>query len=597
MDNLRPWRAWNFWRIFAPCVLLLTGLIIAFYGLERLADRRVHEQAGQHLVRLHAEIISRELRSVESELRYLAEQALLRRFASGIADDNTAGSVESLTELQNEYVRFCGSKAIYDQIRFLDKSGMERIRVNYEQGQPRAVPAGDLQAKGTRYYFIQSLKLERGDIFVSPFDLNVEHGQIESPHKPVIRFATPVFDESERLAGVLVLNLLGQGLLEKLAVSASGFPGEAWLLNREGYYLRGPNRNEEWAFMFGGAARFGNRFPAAWRELEDSPLGSRHDESGLFTYRTIPGTERPIDGGPLPSDEPLEEKSGDSMLRIVSYVPNSIVFANANQLLSRLLLVLVPVTVGLAVMLGIVVRADLIRRDHERQLAESEARLRYLSQRVLTAQEDERRSFSRDLHDELGQLVTALTLDLEHARHSGDAQRREELLTRAQQESSMLLDRIHEISARVRPPMLDDLGLSDALRDLAGEFGARTGLDASLTLEFEDGDATPEIGATLFRIIQEALTNVSRHAEASSVTIEVARRDGRIDAAVADNGIGFDPQRRPLDRLGILGMRERAELLGGSFQIESSPGHGTRIRVSLPLRCGTLNGILDGNST
>jgi signal transduction histidine kinase len=285
------------------------------------------------------------------------------------------------------------------------------------------------------------------------------------------------------------------------------------------------------------------------------------------------------------------------MLRIVSYVPNSIVFANANQLLSRLLLVLVPVTVGLAVMLGIVVRADLIRRDHERQLAESEARLRYLSQRVLTAQEDERRSFSRDLHDELGQLVTALTLDLEHARHSGDAQRREELLTRAQQESSMLLDRIHEISARVRPPMLDDLGLSDALRDLAGEFGARTGLDASLTLEFEDGDATPEIGATLFRIIQEALTNVSRHAEASSVTIEVARRDGRIDAAVADNGIGFDPQRRPLDRLGILGMRERAELLGGSFQIESSPGHGTRIRVSLPLRCGTLNGILDGNST
>src|SRR5262249_42430972 len=142
-------------------------------------------------------------------------------------------------ELQEDYLLFCRQRAIYDQVRYLDADGRERVRVNFNDGRPAIVPEKDLQPKSDRYYFIEAMRLSRGEIFVSPFDLNVEHGQIEQPLKPTIRFAMPVFDGQGVKRGVLVLNFLGNVLLRKLAEVSQPFAGTALLLNGQGDFLRG----------------------------------------------------------------------------------------------------------------------------------------------------------------------------------------------------------------------------------------------------------------------------------------------------------------------------------------------------------------------
>src|SRR5207302_7912968 len=136
---------------------------------------------ARDLVELQTELIRREWRSVESDLQYLAKQAVLRSYLSG--------SDSGKQELLEEYVLFCRQKAIYDQIRYIDDTGQERMRVNYNQGNPAPVKEDELQSKANRYYFTQAMRLGRDDVLVSPLDLNVEHDEIERPLKPMIRFA------------------------------------------------------------------------------------------------------------------------------------------------------------------------------------------------------------------------------------------------------------------------------------------------------------------------------------------------------------------------------------------------------------------------
>ncbi len=223
-----------------------------------------------------------------------------------------------------------------------------------------------------------------------------------------------------------------------------------------------------------------------------------------------------------------------------------------------------------------------LRRQQARHIAESEARLRTLSARLMTAQEDERRSISRDLHDEMGQLVTSVSLDLQRAAQAEPA-KKDELIARALRGTECLLERIHEVSARLRPTLLDDLGLKDAVQSLLGDFEHHTGVVPRADLRLDGAELPAVVSENVYRILQEALTNVSKHAQAAEVFVELRAAAGWVELAVRDEGAGFRPEALDGKRLGILGMRERAELLDGTFELTSEPGKGTRVRVTLPL--------------
>ena len=561
----------RFWAIFLPLSLLTGWVVWVLYQKDVANERLLNQQAGSHLVDLLGNIITNELKTAESDLLYLANQAPLRSYL--------AGTAASQKELEDEYLLFSKQRGVYDQIRYLDATGMERIRVNYNGGQPSAVPEKKLQNKADRYYFWRSMRLERGQVFISPFDLNQEHGKIEVPHKPTIRFGTPVFDD-KGVRGILVLNYLGAGLLGKLAQVSATFPGSVLLLNVDGYFLRSPDAQDEWGFNLGHQRTFATYYPDEWKRLIEVGNGQFQTDQGLLTVRTLyPGSDlQSIPGWPAGDPD-----AGDPSLKVVSFTSAELLDRRSTLLLQRLLLlygVILVVNLALAWYLAY---AGAVRQRHERQLADSEARLRTLSTKLLTAQEDERRSLSRDLHDELGQVVTAVSLDLRRASQAGEPEKKDELVGKALSGTESLLARIHEISARVRPALLDDLGLKDAVQSLLSEFEHRTGILAKTELRFDGKDVPAVVRDNIYRILQEALTNVSRHAKATEVFVDLTVDGHKLDLTVRDPGVGFSPESLDGKRLGILGMRERTELLDGTFALQSAPGQGTEIQVTIPL--------------
>lgn len=561
--------------IFLPTALLTGGVVIALYYQDLTKDHAFFRQAGSHLVDLQTDIIERELSSVQSDLRYLANQAVLHNFLSGRAANKD--------ELETEYVLLCQERGVYDQIRYLDSQGQERIRINYNDGKPTIVPEKELQSKANRYYFTQTMSLKPGEVFVSPLDLNVEHDEIEKPFKPVIRFATPILDKEGGKRGVLILNYLGQGLIQKLAEVSVSFPGSAWLLNRDGYFLRGPSPADEWGFMMNHDWRFATYFAEEWTRIAWSSRGQIQTDRGLFTFQTLFPREKmpPVQEEKTASSE--DRDIADAGLIVVTYIPSDELDGRANLLLRRLLLLWGVVLFLLLILTWHLAKAAELRRGHERHIAESEVRLRTLSTQLISAQEDERRRLSRDLHDELGQIVTAVSLDLQRAGQAPDHAKKYELINQASQGAACLLEKIHEISLRVRPTALDDLGLKDAVRSFLGDYERRTGIVTRNKLQFVRSDLPAPTSENVFRILQEALTNVSKHAHAKEVSVKLEVTDREVCLTVQDTGAGFAPEQVNGKGLGLLSMRERAELLNGEFHIQAEAGKGTQIQVMIPL--------------
>jgi signal transduction histidine kinase len=566
----------RFLAIFLPISLVLGGVVAVLYYQDLAGERALHEQAGEHLVALHTSLITRELKGVESDLLYLADQAVLRDFLSGGKPVRQA--------LQEEYVLFSRQKEIYDQIRYLNVQGQEIIRVNYHNGLPSAVADSELQSKAARYYFTQALLLPRGEVFTSHFDLNVEHDAIEQPLKPAIRFATPVFDRQGEKRGVLVLNYLGASLIRKLEEVSVNFPGTAYLLNRESFYLHGRQVTDEWGFMLGHQRTFARDFPEEWGTLADKDEGQLLTANGLFTFRTIT-SRSPLARSHSTGSGSIHQDpdTSDPQLKIVAHVPPDKLTAHTRRTFKRILSLYAA---ALALVLGLaayLAHAGALRRQQEGRLAASEARLRLLSMRLLTAQEDERRRLSRDLHDELGQLVTAVTLDLDRAVQAADAEKKNELLGRGLQGAACVLERLHDISARIRPSILDDLGLKDAVQSYLSDYEQRTGIVTRGELSLDRVQLPALLSENIYRILQEALTNVAKHAQAAEVRVQLWADAHQVVLSVRDTGIGFERGAVDSTRLGLLGMRERAELLQGTFALHSEVGQGTEIRVTLPL--------------
>jgi signal transduction histidine kinase len=231
-----------------------------------------------------------------------------------------------------------------------------------------------------------------------------------------------------------------------------------------------------------------------------------------------------------------------------------------------------------------------LRRSEERARGFAEERTRLLEQ-VMTAQEDERRRIARDLHDEVGQSLTSLLIGLRTMRERPSGGVDEQRVGDLHAVAAAALDEVRRLARGLRPATLDDLGLAAALERYTADYAQATGVP--VRLEAAEGDLGRLPGAVetaLYRIVQEALTNVSKHAAARNVRVAVARRAATVEVVVEDDGRGFDAAavlcRPPAARLGLTGLRERAALLGGEAAITSAPGRGTRVTVRIPLTGG-----------
>jgi PAS domain S-box-containing protein len=215
----------------------------------------------------------------------------------------------------------------------------------------------------------------------------------------------------------------------------------------------------------------------------------------------------------------------------------------------------------------------------------SAEQLTALSRRLVEVQEAERRKLSRELHDRVGQNLTALSINLDILRTSLNGNEFAEHRARLSDSAVLLestVDSIEDVMAELRPPMLDDYGLLPAMHWYAKDFSRRTGIEVSVsgTDGLERPDAEMEI--TLFRIAQEALTNVAKHAHATRAQIELDQTDGRCRMTVRDDGVGIDGTGRERPGLGMVTMRERAQAVGGDFEVRNVAGGGTYITIEIP---------------
>jgi signal transduction histidine kinase len=224
-------------------------------------------------------------------------------------------------------------------------------------------------------------------------------------------------------------------------------------------------------------------------------------------------------------------------------------------------------------------------RENETALRESAERLQHLSRRLLALQEEERRRLSRELHDQFGDTLTALSINLSMLK---DAVRHDPQASARIADSAALVQStaaaIENIVAELRPPLLDDHGLAAALSMYGKQFAARVGVEVSVEEADDAGNVTPEVRIALFRIAQEALNNVAKHARAEGVIISLRRSPAEFVMTISDDGVGLRAAEASEQRgtgMGMVTMRERAQALGGRFEAESLPERGTRLTVRI----------------
>lgn len=270
----------RFWTLWLPLTLVGSlAIYFAFFLIEKVVAERLDASVDSSSRLVQAQL-GRSLEMARIDLEFITKSQLVTEFLQSPNDERQAYLDSFFHTMSATYGR-------YDQIRLLSREGQELSRVNYNAGSPVVVTGYDLQNKSERYYFKEALLKSSDEIYISRLDLNIEQGVIELPLKPVIRLAKAVYDESNTLIGVVVLNFLAGDLLDDFRNIVKHLPGEKMLLNSSGYWLSSEVRSREWGFMLDSGIRFSLQSPEIWRQINQAQAGIVESEQGRFNFYTI----------------------------------------------------------------------------------------------------------------------------------------------------------------------------------------------------------------------------------------------------------------------------------------------------------------------
>jgi diguanylate cyclase (GGDEF)-like protein/PAS domain S-box-containing protein len=271
----------RFALIYLPLFVFLSFIQVSRVRLEEQNEFKKIEDVHSSQTAIAKEHIRESFEEVNADIRIIAKLPMLTSYLDRGSSAQHDAVAQALLLISRE-------KGHYDKVRYLDSSGQELIRINYNNGNPAIVPHEKLQNKSKRYFFRDTLILSQGEVYVSPLDLNVEENRLEIPYKPTIRFGTPVFDSAGRKKGILLLNYLGSELLQNFNEVMKQGGRAGMLLNSDGYWLSSASHTDEWGFMLGKNDRtFGRDFAEEWRTISTGDNGSLRTANGLFVYRTI----------------------------------------------------------------------------------------------------------------------------------------------------------------------------------------------------------------------------------------------------------------------------------------------------------------------
>ena len=321
-----------FW-LALPLVLIICGTSWIYHT--------TREDLGKTLLRKNEDsLITSLAMGLEADLKASGAHAVFLSRLGDILpalDRSSSAGAGARDKIGREFLQFVLATGLYDQLRLMDARGDEVVRVDYDDGKPVIVKPELLQNKADRYYVTRTLPLPPGDVYVSRFDLNVENGQIDEPIRPMIRFGTPVDDANGARAGLVVLNFLGQQLLNEIESFQTLSGGALALLDHEGYWLWSQDPDDSWGFMFPGrqADTFAQESRSLWARFGNSPNGQYKSAANLYTYRWIYPSKRKMSSGEtqqgwlLLSTVPATVLNADSRTRLTWLGPLTMVLCLA----------------------------------------------------------------------------------------------------------------------------------------------------------------------------------------------------------------------------------------------------------------------------
>lgn len=318
----------SFLMLLAPATLALAGLVASLYFLRLQTDYQNASARTSTMVAAQKIQIESTIEDIAADLELVTALHTLRNTIEN-------GSERNKEILASELLSFARIKRIYNQVRYCDKTGMEIVRINYNNGTPSIVPTDLLQPKGDRYYFRDTIGLAPHNLYISPLDLNVENGKIETPFKPVIRFSMSIHDRMGEAQGIVILNYLAANLLSIIGNydDTSPYEQETILLNSDGYWLKAMDPIDEWGFMLEERKNrsFSARHPEIWQQIQQTPQGVLETQDGLWVFTTL----RPMSNNALP----IHTVEANYHWLLISHIPSHTIEAEAQYMLRRILII------------------------------------------------------------------------------------------------------------------------------------------------------------------------------------------------------------------------------------------------------------------
>jgi len=585
--------------VFLPILLiiLITSLVILM--TKEKVEKRVYLSTEERLVDTKLENIETEINHVINDLLILSLDSRLETLWE---DSDHTEVIEALTR---DFLNVAVHHKIYDQVRLIGENGAEIIRINYNHGHPVVIPQQKLQNKKDRYYFSDAFKLNSSEVFVSPIDLNIENGQIEQPIKPMIRFATPVFDRKGDKRGIVMFNYFGETILSQIDNHVnSKVESQVMLLNADGYWLKGSVPENEWGFMYEDKKHltFSRLYPDTWSRIQNEDVSQFVTPQGLFTFKTIYPLQEAQKSGVGSETATLtgeiQLKYSNYYWKIISFVPSEVLYSKRNALRKHVALLLALLSMGLFFISWKLARAQYYRREALQSLKRSnETKDKFFS------------IISHDLKSPFNSLLGFTDLLLQNYDTFDDAERKHiiESLNASSKNTYQLLENLLTWS-RSQTGRIEYSPQEIEVKTIIYEIIllSQPAAENKSILLADHTEAVLSVFADksmLQTILRNLISNAIKftgNKGSVSVSAKKAKQDRFIEIRVSDTGIGIPEdiiddlflidknrstpgtEKEQGTGLGLILCKEFVEKQGGQIWIESEVGKGSQFIFTLP---------------
>jgi len=595
----------NTFKIFIPVLVFVGSVVFIITTLKNDSEKELRLKTEEAGVQLKVEAINEVLTYVIGDLKILASINAFNELWSAPTQENLKQQIAEV------FRNISDERKIYDQIRLIDIDGKEIVRVDSYKSGCIAADSQTLQNKKQRPYFTTTINLNKGEVFVSPFDLNIEQDTVEIPFKPVLRISTPVFDQHHKKKGILVLNYKGAALLDRTVTPNNTLTGNQFmLLNSDSYWLKASDPALEWGFMFDDKQNlnFNNAFPDEWHLINSQNSGQFENKNGLFTFETIyplknndPSTVKTI----YTADRELNypNSTQNYYWKAVSFIPHSTLHQSSD---SRIRLATI-VFIALAIFCGLWSYAFAMS-VHKRALAENKIRMNEIKLRELNATKD--RFFSIIAHDLRSPFNTMMVIsdvlreDLENDA-SENIHEYTEILTQSIKNTYRLLTQLLDWAnlqlneTKFNPEEID--AHRCAVENL--QLAKPTAQNKQITVinSIPEGTKITADSNMFCSISRNLISNAIKFTPVGGrIELSVRKENHEYVFSVADNGVGIDKD--SLEKLfkieesfstigtgneegtglGLILCKELVEKHGGRIWVESKIGKGTRFHFTIP---------------